>query len=73
MVNVTHQMSIKVVHIGASLTTAVTLPGICVTVKSPMQKVERLIWENDTAMLALPLTVGSGGRRGTGDVFLVQR
>ena len=49
-------MSIKVVHVGASLAASVALPRVGVAMEASMQKVERLIWKYDVAMLALPLT-----------------
>jgi hypothetical protein len=72
MMHVAHQMSIEVVHVSASLTTAVTLPWICVAVKPSVQKVESLVRENYATVLALPLTGQSGGHEGRVLLLVIQ-
>jgi len=73
MVYIAHQVSVEIIHISAPLSAPVTFPGIGVTMESSVEKIERLVGKNDTAVLTLPLTGQVGRGRGAGHVFLIER
>ena len=56
MMHVAHKMRVEVVHVSASLTASVAFPWVGIAVESSVQKVQGLVWEDNIAVLALPLT-----------------
>lgn len=56
MMNVAHEVRVKVVHVGGPVSAVVAPPRVIAAVKASMQKVKSNIGENDATMLALELT-----------------